>query len=82
MHDQLGEELTALGLHRTGEENDLAILAVLDVLHEIGDGDLLRTGDLVEPPREQDGDEDYRHPIDDQGSQGAVHRTSVRRGLS
>ena len=35
------------------------------------------TGNLVEPPREEDGDEDYRHPVDDECSQSAVHEAPV-----
>jgi hypothetical protein len=55
----------------------LLIVPRLDVLDELGDGNLLGTGDLIEPPREEDGDEDDRHPIDNECSQGAVHKTSV-----
>ena len=72
---------SALGPSRPGENDHFLVALVLDCLDELRDRDLRRTCNLVEPPREEDGDEDYRHPVDDQGSKGAVHRTSFSEGV-
>ena len=84
IEDQLvsaGAVQATLCLERALEQNDFGVVALFDVGDEVGDGDFLRTRDLVEPPRKQDGNQDDRHPVDDESSQSAVHKTSVLEGL-
>ena len=64
----------APGLARAPEKNHLAVRAILDILHELGNVDLFGGGHLIEPPREEDGDEDDRHPVDHQCSESAAHK--------
>ena len=52
----------------------LCVITVFDVDNKVGDIDFLGPGDLLEPPRKENGHQDDGHPVDDQGSECAVHK--------